>query len=475
MPQPQPYCLEVTRALLHHAKAARFSFGDDTAIVAVQHMLRQTVDLFRTVAEMGVSSKNIFALGKVYSNSVSVMRTLREMGVKVVDSITPPPGEFHSYFQNDVQRLWEAAAEGLASRHIKRIIVLDDAGVCITNVPSNILSRYALCAVEQTTSGMFLCEESPPPFAVMSWARAAVKLMIGGPVFAQSFVDKLNTKFLDGRSLRGERVGVVGLGSIGRGVANLVAREGNKVCFYDPDPQFRSWLHDGITRASSLEELVLSCDYVFGCSGRNPFQGKWPMEHRPGAKLFSVSGGDQEFGPIIKDLKSRSDFKVEPESWDIVSEDGPCGPIRIAYLGYPYNFVSRAPEAVPSRIVQLETGGLLAALMQARLHLDLVEKGKQDNHGSHRVSPRAQQFVYDRWLSVMKARNINLTDVFGHDQLTLAAAERNDWFIENTEHRTSRSAAEEMMNRIIPRPNQSPPQSLLERNAKPNLRSVPRF
>ena len=142
-----------------------------------------------------------------------------------------------------------------------------------------------------------------------------MKLEIGGPIFAQSFVDKLNTKFLHGSSLRGERIGIIGLGSIGRGVANLAAGQGNTVCFYDPNPdlQLRSSLHERITRVGSLEELMRSCDYVFGCSGRNPFEGKWPLEHRPGAKLFSVSGGDQEFGPIIKDLRTKPDFKVKPE------------------------------------------------------------------------------------------------------------------------------------------------------------------
>lgn len=473
MSQQYPYTFEVTRALLERARIARFSFGEDTAIVAVQHMLRQTIDLFRTIAEMGVSPKNIFALGKVYSNSVPVMRTLREMGVTVVDSSIPGPGEFYPHLHEDIEKLWEVTAETLGARRIQRIIVLDDAGACITRVPANILNRYAVCAVEQTSSGTFLFEQSPPPFAVIPWARAAVKLKIGGPIFAQSFVEKLNTKFLNSRSLCRERIGVIGLGSIGRGVANLAAGQGNTVCFYDPNPelQLRSFLHERITRAGSLEELMRKCDYVFGCSGRRPFESKWPLEHRPGAKLFSVSGGDQEFGPIIKDLKTKPDFKVKPNTWDLVSEHGPSGPIRIAYLGYPYNFVARAPEVVPGRIVQLETGGLLAALMQARLHLDLVEKGKQDNRGIHRVSPRAQQFIYNRWLNVMRARNINLTDVFGHDPETLAAAERNSWFIENTEPHESRTVAEEMMNRIVSRSSQS----LLDGNAKANLRTLPSF
>lgn len=87
------------------------------------------------------------------------------------------------------------------------------------------------------------------------------------------------------------------------------------------------------------------------------------------------------------------------------------------------------------------------------------------------MSPRAQQFVYDRWLTVMRARNINLTNVFGHDPETLAAAERNGWFIENTEPHESRTPAENMLNRIVSRAGQS----RLDGNAKANLRTVPRF
>ena len=52
-----------------------------------------------------------------------------------------------------------------------------------------------MCGVEQTSLGMFLFEEKPPPFAVISWARAAVKLEIGGPIFSQCLIDRLNTEF----------------------------------------------------------------------------------------------------------------------------------------------------------------------------------------------------------------------------------------------------------------------------------------
>jgi hypothetical protein len=435
MPHPQSSPLEVTRALLDCAKAARFEFGDDTAIVTVQHMLQQTVDLFQTVSAIGLSLRNIFALGKVYSNSSQVITSLREMGITVMDSTMPDPGEFEPCFERDTQRLWRIATETLAQRRIKRVLVLDDGGVCITSVPPEVLRRYAICGVEQTSLGTFLFEEKPPPFAVICWARSAVKLEIGGPIFSQLFIDRMKTGFLRSPVLNGKQLGIIGMGSIGRGVANLAASKGNRVLYYDPNPTLTipQTLCDRITRLHSLEELMLRCDYVIGCSGRNPFKNKWPLRHKPGVTLLSVSGGDQEFGPIIRDLRQKPDFRLTPDTWDVSSAHGPSGPIEIAYLGYPYNFVSRAPEAVPTRIVQLETGGLLAALVQARTYLDLCEANAAVNRGVHRVAPSAQRFVYERWLQTMKDRNIDIVDLFRYDRTLLDDTQHDLWFAENSQ------------------------------------------
>jgi hypothetical protein len=456
MSHSQSSSLEVTGSMLACARAARFDFGADTALVAVQHMLQQTVDLFRTAASMGLTLKNIFALGKIYSNSAPVIRTLRDMGVTVAETTTPAPGDFHPYFERDVDRLWKVTASALRERRIKRILILDDAGVCITRAPVEILQQYAVCGVEQTSSGMFLFQKKPPPFAVMSWARAAVKLEIGGHVFSEWLIEKLNTGILRGKSLQRERLGIIGLGSIGRGVAKLILKQGNHVLFYDPDPDLHvpRTLRNNVTRLDSLEQLMLHCDYVLGCSGRNPFQCKWPLNHRPGIQLISASSGDQEFGPIIRDLKQRPHFTVASDTWDIISKHGPCGPIHIAYLGYPYSFVSRGMEAVPTSIVQFDTGGLLAALIQARLFLELCESAIEQNTGIHRVTPEAQRFVYERWAKAMQERMIDSTDCFEFDPDLLRTVQHDDWFIENTEprpseHYTPVRTLEETMNQFV--------------------------
>ena len=435
MSYPQSLTLEVTRALLDRARARQFQFGAGTALVAVQHMLLQTVDLFEIAAAMGLNLKNIFALGKVYSNSPPVIETLRNRGVTVIESTTHEPGEFNSSFERDVGKLWQITAETLAQRSIKQILVLDDDGICITNTPREVLRKYSICGVEQTSQGVFLFEDKPPPFAVISWARSAVKLQIGGPIFAHCFIDKLNTEFLLDRSIRGKQLGIIGMGSIGRALSKLAVRQGVRVLFYDPASDLHIPLHGNIARTHSLEELMITSDYVAGCSGRNPFQGRWPLNHRPGIKLFSVSTGDQELGPIINDLKTKPDFTVDPGSWTITSEHGPSGPLQIAYLGYPYTFVSRASEAVPTQIVQLETGGLLASLVQAVIYLQTCETSPEHNKGLHRISPEVQRFVYETWLRTMKEQGISLIETFGYDAELLSAAHQDDWLSQNTEPR----------------------------------------
>ena len=432
MSYPQSLTLNVTRALLDQAKVRQFRFGADTALVAVQHMLLQTVDLFETAAAMGLNLKNIFALGKVYSNSPPVIETLRDRGVTVIESTTHEPGGFNSSFERDVGKLWQIATDALAQRSVKQILVLDDDGVCIANTPQEMLRKYAMCGVEQTSQGWFLFEHQPPPFAVIAWARSAVKLRIGGPIFAHCFIDKLNTEFLCGRSIRGKQLGIIGMGSIGRALAKLAVRQGISVLFYDPASDHVP-LHGTIARTHTLEELMITSDYVAGCSGRNPFLGRWPLDHRPGIKLFSVSTGDQEFGPIINDLKTKPDFAVDHRTWTITSEHGPSGALEIAYLGYPYTFVSRAPEAVPTEIVQLETGGLLASLVQAACYLQVCETCQEHNGGLHRISPEAQRFVYETWLRTMKEQGISLIETYGYDAELLSAPHEDDWLSRNTE------------------------------------------
>ena len=63
------------------------------------------------------------------------------------------------------------------------------------------------------------------------------------------------------------------------------------------------------------------------------------------------------------------------DTWDISSDKGPSGPISIAYLGFPYNFVARDIEAVPTRRRAARDRRFARGLIQARNHLGLCEEG----------------------------------------------------------------------------------------------------
>lgn len=438
MEETRPPLMEVTQALVRSAKAHGFEFGVDTAIVAAQHMIWQTVDLFRTIADLGVRPENIFVVGKIYSNAPQVIDALSRIGIIVTRTTTPPHGEFNKCFRRDVARLWKIAERHLNRRKIRRIIVLDDGGECISNIPPHLLQRYSIGGVEQTSLGMVIFEKRPPPCAVTAWARSAVKLLIEGPIFAHGLLSRVDTEFLNDGVLRDKKIGIIGLGSIGTATAKLALLQRNKVFFYDLNPHvfISPELQDRITRLDSLEELMARCECVFGCSGRNPFKDKWPMKYGPDIKLFSGSSGDQEFGSIIRELKKQKRFLVDSETWDIRCQ-GPYGPMFIGYAGYPYNFSAHKGEPIRTRIVQIESGGLLASLIQARIHLALYEHGHEQNAGIHRVAPEAQQFVYGNWLSAMAKHNIDVTGKFAYEPAMLRAACKKQWYDANSEPKTA--------------------------------------
>ena len=60
MTKLRPRLMDVTRGLSNRARTADFNFGEDTAIVAVQHMLWQTRDLFEALSSLGAKRANIF-------------------------------------------------------------------------------------------------------------------------------------------------------------------------------------------------------------------------------------------------------------------------------------------------------------------------------------------------------------------------------------------------------------------------------
>jgi hypothetical protein len=108
---------------------------------------------------------------------------------------------------------------------------------------------------------------------------------------------------------------------------------------------------------------------------------------------------------------------------------------------------------VPTSVVQIETAGLLASLIQARTHLRFWEDGRARNCGVQRTSAEAQRFIFETWSSVMKRKQIDLAQVYGYHPGLLEAARERGWFVKNSQPALSLSdpnwVTEAAMTRMI--------------------------
>ena len=91
--------------------------------------------------------------------------------------------------------------------------------------------------------------------------------------------------------------------------------------------------------------------------------------------------------------------------------------------------------------MQLETAGLLAGLIEARIYLESVEEDHEQDTRIHRVSPDAQKFIYEAWQLALKNRGIDIRELYGYDPALLAATQCTDWLADNSEPRSPLNTA----------------------------------
>lgn len=113
-----------------------------------------------------------------------------------------------------------------------------------------------------------------------------------------------------GRELSGKKVGLVGLGRIGRRVARYCAAFEANVVYYDP------YVQDEELHRCSLEELFGQCDVVCICCTLSPetagmINGSLLMRLKEGACLINTSRGEVvNERDLVEVLKMRPDLRV---------------------------------------------------------------------------------------------------------------------------------------------------------------------
>lgn len=362
-----------------------------SVFVCVQHVLEANGSLFESLVKLGARPENIYLLGKPYSNHIDTARKLQaRMRINYFEpTASYEPGNFDLSFKQDVTKVWLAVSNNLKKEGRQRnIIVLDDGGICLNNIPDQIMERNKVVGVEQTTSGLRL-KKAYKKIPVIAVASSAAKKYVEPPLIAKAVLRKLEAR---GVKYTGKNCGVIGVGNIGRAVARELTKHACKVLAYDPKYTngFRAGI-PGITLSKDRDEVYSAVELIFGCTGKD-ISEDWPEFLKGEKTLISCSSSDVEFRSLLRKAgKSSRDTHRRPFDDIRLQFDGDQM-IHILRGGYPVNF-DGSKKSVPPRHIQMTMGLLLGALLQC-CALVSHDSGPR---GGVKLDPYIQQFVLTRW------------------------------------------------------------------------------
>ncbi len=360
---------------------------ENITFVCVQHFLFTTVDLIKSLIMLGAKPSNIHIMGKIYSTCPKVVEQLIKIGVVYYPSSHPQKfGHFNYYFNKDIISMWEGVSVALANTQSNTIIVLDDGGKCITNIPRTLSDNYKVFAVEQTSSGVAqIKKNNKATLPVVNVAYSAAKQLLESPMIAKAVVKKLD-QFL---SVYDTHLicGVAGLGVIGRAVAQKLLSLNHRVIVYDKlEGKYNSL--NSVERVNSPQLLFQQADYIFGCAGED-ISISLDVNKLQGIKnLISCSSQDIEFQSILKIIQDNPPNNVS-NVLDNVDYTLNNGTIKIFRGGYPIN-LDNSGESVPALEIQLTRGLLLGGIVQAIAQL--IQEPKQ-KFKQYMLLPKIQKLV----------------------------------------------------------------------------------
>lgn len=391
------------------------------ALVGVQHLLETTGSMIEASMRLGLDPSKIFLLGKCYSTCPSVVADLQALGVTVIPGPMPlAHGQYKATMRQAVSELWDVALARLDLTAVRRLVVLDDGGQCITAAPPTQLQNgQMVVGVEQTTSGIKASAGLMLP--IVDVASSAAKRILEPSMIASAVAIRVSQEIW---SSTNRPIGVLGYGNIGQAIARLFTSAGREVVAFDLNPSIA--VDDRrVDLARSAYEVLNMCDVVFGCAGEDVLPDISKLRELAGSKLLiSCSSGDVEFNSILSLATGQPVLDAEGKI-PVVNVDFPGGPqVEIVRGGFPANF-DRTMESVPAEDIQLTRGLLLGGVLQAaKLPIGVSQ--------SQPLDPYMQQRVVSSWTQDLRSAGPSsvssfddMTWIEGHSQFSAKKAGEN--------------------------------------------------
>jgi S-adenosylhomocysteine hydrolase len=293
-------------------------------------------------------------------------------------------------FIQDIERMWQAVYNDLQHKNIKLVVILDDGGACITNVPHYIREKYSVVGVEQTSSGLSALPKHPLSFPIIEVASSAAKQLIESPMIAEAVVKKLSTIL----PMRKESLscGVAGLGIIGAVVTQKLLSLNHKVIAYDKNSEKGQNLGKAL-RATDIKAIFEGSKYIFGCTGKDITENLDITDINSAKTFISCSSQDKEFLTLLKIFEEKSCRYQNVLDHLECSLNGQT--VKVYRGGFPIN-LDNSGESVKANDIQLTRALLLGGVLQGIVYALHYPKKKNIRYMLH---PAIQSFVVGHWMN----------------------------------------------------------------------------
>ncbi len=400
------------RLLINHKHKKKLN---NYFIISVQHLLSSTGSMFEALIRYGFEPNNIFLTGKLYSTHTETKEKIKQLGVNVIDSsISNNLGEYAITLENDVKKMWLDLEKVLKPN--SKIIILDDGGYTLKTTPTNILNKYKVYGIEQTTSGIKM-QKTFGKFPVIHLASSANKVLIEPKIVSEAIKIQLG-KIID--DLKPKNIGVVGYGNIGKAIVKEF-KDQYKLFAFDIKNELNNEIIEGVDYCHSMNDILENVDVLIGATGQDISNIGWISEIKNNITLISASSGDIEFNSLLKNAKP---YLIEPiktplDVLQIKTLNNKV--IKILRGGMVANFTG-LPDSSPGETIQVTRGLLFSAIIQ------IVENEKKfkNKYGAIMLSPILQKEVTKYWFDdqPQRKKDYSITVINGFKS--------NDWIKTNS-------------------------------------------
>ncbi len=359
---------------------------EDYYIISVQHILETTGSLFEALISIGFKANKIYLTGKIYSTHEETKHKLVSLGINITDSDNHfKLGSYSHSLEGDINKMWDKLSQKLNPK--SKIIILDDGGYTLKNIPDSILRKYPVFGIEQTTSGIRM-QNTFGKFPVIHLAASAAKIFIEPTLISKALKIHLGGMI---EEFNVDVIGVIGYGHIGKAIVNDF-RDKYDILVFDLKDSLTGELPKGVKYCRSVKELYDNSPVIIGATGQDVSDLEWIYKSTDDKILLSLSSGDIEFNSLLKACDEFLINKSKSPLNDLLIRTPNHHLMTILRGGMVANFTGESESGLPENI-QITRGLIFSAIIQILQNEDLLK----NNHGAIMLDPRLQSDIVQYW------------------------------------------------------------------------------